>query len=391
MPTDPILFVSHDASATGAPFLLLQLLRWLRDNTALDFKVILSKPGPLREKFAELAPVVVVERSADSLFGRAVEFTRSYRLAHMLDRVALRKALGALGNDRFALIYSNTLVNGKLLEHLDDHDCPVISHVHELEYMIQRTAPEHLASTLRRTVQFIAGSDAVARNLVENHGIHAERIEVLHEFIAVSDLNPDRLTGSALRIRAELGIPDDAFVAGAAGTVDWRKGYDLFIPLVLEVLRADPRADMHFVWVGGYWDRRTSVEIAYDLRKLGLEQRVHFVGHRSNYLEYIATFDALCLTSREDPFPLVMLESAALGKPIICFTTSGGASEFVEKDSGFVVPYLDVREMATRLIELRSNPALREQMGRCCKSKVRDRHDVGVIAPRIFEIIQRCA
>ena len=387
MTKDPILFVSHEAAPTGAPYLLLHLLRWLRDNAKLNFKVALRRTGPLLAEFLELAPVVVFERPADSFSKFAVEHVRPYRLRGMLDRLTLRQALGS---NRLALVYSNTLVNGKLLESLPDQQCPTISHVHELDYAIQHsTTPEGLAYTLRRTTQFIAGSGAVARNLVEHHDVAASGIEVVHEFIPIAEMEPERLRKAALQIRAELRIAEGAFVAGAAGSVDWRKGYDLFVPLALNVLRASPQRDVHFIWVGGAWNRRVPVEIAYDLRKLGVERRVHFVGYKNNYLEYLSIFDALCLTSREDPFPLVILEAAALGKPVICFADAGGAPEFVENDSGFVVPYLDVAAMAARLLEIIDSAGLRNVLGQRGAAKVRARHDVAVAAPRIAEIIQR--
>ena len=387
MTASPILFVSHEAMPTGAPYLLLHLLRWLRDNSTLDFKIALMKTGPLLAKFAELAPVVVFERPADSFLGFAAEHIRPYRLRGMLDRATLRRSLGG---DRLALVYSNTLVNGKLLASLPDQLCPVISHVHELDYVLRRsTTPAHLHYTLSRTSQFIAGSGMVARNLAERHAVPAKRIEIVHEFIPGAELNAVELGKAGERVRAELGIAQQAFVAGAAGTVDWRKGYDLFVPLALSVLRTGRDTDMHFVWVGSAWDRHIPVEIAYDLQKLGLEKRVHFVGHRDNYLEYLSMFDALCLTSREDPFPLVVLEAAALGKPIICFAEGGGAPEFVEDDCGFVVPYLDVPTMAARLLELMADVDVRHRFGRRGAVKVRERHDVTVAAPRIAEIIQR--
>ena len=144
---------------------------------------------------------------------------------------------------------------------------------------------------------------------------------------------------------------------------------DLFIQLARETYRAEPRSELHFVWLGGHGYRHVPAELAHDLRKLGLERRIHFVGHRSDHLDYMATFDIFCLASREDPFPLVMLESAALGKPVICFDESGGAPEFVENDCGFVVPYLDIRAMAARVVELADNRALRDRLGRRGESK----------------------
>src|SRR4051812_5528003 len=58
------LFVSHDASRTGAPIFLLNLLRWIKANTALDFEVLLPRGGPLVSDFANLCRVSVVRNSS---------------------------------------------------------------------------------------------------------------------------------------------------------------------------------------------------------------------------------------------------------------------------------------------------------------------------------------
>ena len=115
--------------------------------------------------------------------------------------------------------------------------------------------------------------------------------QVVHEFIPMSERTDHGLSESTDRIRAELVIPSGAFVVGGAGTLDWRKGYDLFISVAVEVLRTDTRGDVHFVWVGGNSDSSITEQIEFDLQKLGFNSRIHFVGQRTNYLDYLATFD----------------------------------------------------------------------------------------------------
>ena len=76
----PVLFVSHDAGATGAPFLLLHLLRWLRANTKLEFSVLLKKTGILESQFAAIAPVAVVGQNEFSGARESCGGSRRFRL-----------------------------------------------------------------------------------------------------------------------------------------------------------------------------------------------------------------------------------------------------------------------------------------------------------------------
>ena len=72
---------------------------------------------------------------------------------------------------------------------------------------------------------------------------------------------------------------------------------------------------------------------------------------------------------------------------MICFEKSGGSPEFVGTDCGFVVPYLDVGAMARRVVQVVNDPTLHAQLGQRAKTKVRECHDVEVVAPRIANII----
>ena len=108
-----------------------------------------------------------------------------------------------------------------------------------------------------------------------------------------------------------------------------------------------------------------------------------------NPLDYLAAVDVFAMVSREDPFPLVSLEAAALGKPVLCFAEAGGTPELVEHDAGAIVPYLDLETMADRLLEFASSEQLRVAMGQRGAAKVRERFSEEVIAPQLHRVITR--
>ena len=95
------------------------------------------------------------------------------------------------------------------------------------------------------------------------------------------------------------------------------------------------------------------------------------------------------LVSREDPFPLVCLEAASLGKPVLCFADAGGMPEFVEDDAGYVLPYLDTKQMSAQIIELATDVERVKQLGACAQFKVRDKYNIDIGAGRIIEMLQK--
>jgi glycosyltransferase involved in cell wall biosynthesis len=130
-------------------------------------------------------------------------------------------------------------------------------------------------------------------------------------------------------------------------------------------------------------------EFEHDVHVAGLTEKVRFTGAVLKPADYLAAADVFVLTSREDPYPLVCLEAAAVAKPIVCFAGAGGMPEFVEEDCGFVVPYLDIMAMADRVVLLLDSLECRVTMGAAARRKVTERHDVSRAAPRIMEIIER--
>ena len=97
--------------------------------------------------------------------------------------------------------------------------------------------------------------------------------------------------------------------------------------------------------------------------------------------------DVFLLPSREDPFPLVCLEAADCGVPIICFASAGGMPAFVGSGCGSVAPFEDVQEMADQLCSLLSDEAKTRQLGSQAREKVRSQFDVSVKGQQIYEIL----
>lgn len=382
-----VLFISHDASRTGAPFLLLHFLRWLKVHSEIPVSILLRKDGVLSEDFCKLGQTSVIKKThlkGNALVRKFSGLDLQCKITQA-QRVRLKKQFV---KQNIRLIFSNTIVNGDVLEDLREMECPVITYVHELEYWIRyRTDPEHLKKVFEHTDHYLAGSKAVRDNLFNNHGVPLEKISVVHDFIPIQSQQKAIDTDVVAQIRSGLGIPENALIIGGAGTADWRKGVDLFVQMSGVISRKFSGRPVHFIWVGGDKQGLKSDELRYDSARLGLEGVMHFVGAVPNHLDYLAAFDIFTLTSREDCFPLVMLESALFRKPILCFERAGGAEEFVEGDAGFVVPYLDVEAMADKAVLLLDSQNLRDELGEAAYKKVKQRHDVELAGPEILKII----
>lgn len=377
----PLLFISHEASRTGAPILLLHYLRWLRQTARYDFEVLVLRSdehrGELLADFRALGPTHVLDHP------------RRLACLRLPGRLQARLVASRLRGRRFALVYANTVLSGGAALAMARGRCPCVWHIHEMEYVISRSVP---ASTFRAThahvARLIAVSLAVQRDLVDRFGVPPSKIDLIHEFIP-APLPLEGHAACAPDVRRALGIPQEALLVGASGTLDWRKGADLLVPLALLVSRRLPEHQVHFLWIGAREGTTEYAQLRHDARRAGVDQQLHFVPACSNPLPYFGIIDAFALLSREDPFPLVVLEAGAMEKPVVCFSGAGGADELVAQGCGLSAPYLDLPAFADALAFFLEDDLRRIKVGVSLRELIAARHSVDVAAPRITQVIDR--
>ena len=347
-----LLFVSHNASQSGAPAVLLAFERWLVEHDRAEVATALLEGGPLTASFREVGPVV---SSADL----------------------------AAAAEAADLVYLNSIGAAPALRELTSFSGVVITHVHEQGEALDRwISPADRARLFERTTRFVAVSRDVESALVDR-GVDPDRVRRHHGFVDVAAIARN---GEGRARRGELGVSASARVIGASGTTEWRKAPDLFLALAAEVRRRtaeEPSEDIVWCWVGGAAEGAEIEPVLADRRRLGLDGVVHFLGERTDALDWFDALDVFVLPSRVDPFPLVVLEASVLGVPVVAFD-SAGSRELLEGGVGVVVPYPDVSAMADAVVDLLHDPERRHRLGAAAAERVRERHDLGAAAARLW-------
>ena len=368
-----ILFISHDASRTGAPILLLNLARLLKENGyAIDF--LLKKGGPLEHQFRELGEECFIAHRAAS----ASLFSRLKRRIYRKPFFDLR----TLNWEGYSLILSNTITNGDILPLIrEKYKGKIISYIHELQMATQFfTSADHVQDLLKCTDHFIVPSITVKDHLISNLEVLPAGISLLNYFIPANSTMADK----------DL-IPKSTYHVGGAGTTDWRKGSDLFIHVALNVFKKLPDLKIHFFWKGAAEHHFETERLLYDINKAGLANKVTLLPANQEMNDFYGLLDLFLLPSREDPYPLVVLEAAGSGVPSICFDNSGGATEFIkESGGGLTVSYLDTVQMADKVIYYYEYPNKRDEAGLLAKNYLINRHqNQQYIFDQFEEILKR--
>lgn len=383
-----ILFISHEASLSGAPILVLNLLKRLkkeRGNYTID--VLLIRGGELYEDFAKISNNIVVAHYHLQSFSflkrnlRRVQSIIFKKKETQEDKI--NKITNSLLLNNYDLVYGNTMESLIWTLPFYKKNIPTIVAIHELSFGIESTYPkEFVLENISNITKIIAGSKAVGDNLVTKYGADPKKINVVHSFVdSVLTIQKDKES-----LRKELGIKNDDIVVGIASSQELRKGTDM-IPLLVQKIKQKTEINFKFINLGGT-SKSPAVRCAkIDAEKLGVDDVLIFIDHNKFPNDYINLFDIFLLMSREDPFPLVMLTAAKLKKPIVAFEKSGGAVEFLENDHGVLIPYLDLDIMATEVIKLMEDANSRQAYGENIHKRLEEEYSDEKLTLNIFNLI----
>jgi glycosyltransferase involved in cell wall biosynthesis len=211
---------------------------------------------------------------------------------------------------------------------------------------------------MRRARAVIACSEQVRRDLPA-HGIPATKLSVVRN--GVPGPNPAAISPPTGALRKSLGIPGGGPVVLFAGRMVEGKGLDLLLEACAQ------RREWTCVAVG---DGPARPELEAMARRRGLE--VFFAGMQADMTPWLSAADVVALPSRSEAYPMVLLEAAAHGRPVIA-TDVGGVSEIVENHkSGVLVPDpagSDTVADLTAALDLLGDAQLRAEMGQYARTR----------------------
>lgn len=183
------------------------------------------------------------------------------------------------------------------------------------------------------------------------------RLHIVPNGIPLVAFGPDGRARA--RLRAELGIPPDAFVVGSVGRLAPEKDYPLLVraigPLLSDRLR--------LVLVGS-GDDRAEIERAVP------PDRARFVvltGMRHDIPALLASFDLFALSSRTEGLPLAIPEAMACALPVVA-TSVGGIPSAVPASCGVLVSSGDASGLRGALDALARDPVRTRAMGESARN-----------------------
>lgn len=251
-----------------------------------------------------------------------------------------------------AFVYPDVVAAARLAQELN---LPLVAFVlgSDMNELAQRPdLRDQIRAALLQANSVVAVSGALRTRVLEL-GIPPDRAIVQHNGV----------DGECFRIRDShtarrtLSIPVDERLICFVGNLVHEKGPDVLIDAVAR-LRASGFSDLRVLLVG---DGRQKEELLSKAGALGIGERVNFLGRRSaaDVALCISAADVLCLPSRREGCPNVVLEALASGRPVIG-SAVGGVPELLSDRNGIMVPPDDPDALAAAIsaaLQRRWDPA----------------------------------
>ena len=162
-------------------------------------------------------------------------------------------------------------------------------------------------------------------------------------------------------VRDKLGLPGDGFIITCVASIQKRKGQDILLEAVKNILKNNPSTVLCLV--GPVLSDLGGNLLLENIDNYSFRDQVMFVDGTNDALSYIYASDLVVLPSRAEAMPRVILEAMALKKAIIASDVDGIPELIQDRKEGLLFPREDKNRLAQCLQTLLDDDALRLEYG----------------------------
>lgn len=169
------------------------------------------------------------------------------------------------------------------------------------------------------------------------------------------------ISGDTFLPRDPNGSKNTKTVIGTVGRLQPQKNHRLFLDVAKIVLDMSGDGNIEFVIAGTGPLMR---ELRNYSAKLGIEDKVLFLGERSDVPEVLQGLDVFVMTSSYEGLSNTIMEAMSAGLPVVATAVGGNDELVIDRATGFLCPPSDAHKLAERVIHLINNEEEAREMGR---------------------------
>ncbi len=181
--------------------------------------------------------------------------------------------------------------------------------------------------------------------------------------------------------REEIQIEDSACIIGTVAFLRRYKGVHVCVKAVEKLVNAFPHLVLIVVGEGP-----EAKFLKAQVRELGLERHVRFIGFRADIPHILAALDIFVLASLEgEGIPQALLQAMAMEVPVVATSVGGIPEVVVHEHNGFLIPPDDASALYSRLSVLVENTALQKEIGQRGKLAIEAEYSLEGMVKKIEE------
>jgi len=215
-----------------------------------------------------------------------------------------------------------------------------------------------------------------------------EKIEYLGNGIDLVRFDPALVTApERTRIRASLGIADEAPVVGFVGRLVREKGILELFTAFKRILATQP--DARLLVVGPEDVVKSDAVSSQTAVEYGIAAQTVFVGYRHDMPALYAAMDVCVLPSHREGFPRSPMEASAMGVPCVATDIRGCRQVVRPEENGLLVPVGDAEALGAAIARILGDRTLAARMGEAGKRMARENFDERAVFARVIAVYRR--
>jgi len=227
--------------------------------------------------------------------------------------------------------------------------------------------------------QIVAVSSSIRTFLRQKEGVPAEKLSVIYNSVDLDRFSPGpEATAARSRARRKWGLPAEALIVGGVGRLHYQKNFPLFLEVAAEVCSRIPAAT--FVIAGEGPERGPLEDLS---RKLGLADRLRFLGFVKEMPELYQALDLLLLTSHFEGTPLTVLEAMAMGVPVVASRVDGVEEVLEDGQDAILVPPGQREPFVAGVGRVLQDQQLWRRLSRAAQAKARQGYSAAAMVRQV--------
>ena len=214
------------------------------------------------------------------------------------------------------------------------------------------TAIEKIAAPFCERI--ICISDAEKQSALDKKICRDEKLQVIFNGV---DIEAYECGEHGKVKRADLNIPEKAFVVGMVGRISPQKAPDVFVRMAKLIKDEIPNA--HFIIVGS---GNQEAEIEKYAKDNGFSENLHITGWVDDPMNYVELFDVACLLSRWEGFGLALPEYMMAGKPIVASRVDAIPNIIRDGENGLLVEVDDATGASKAALRIYQEKELKDKL-----------------------------